>query len=85
MELMNIELEGLEDFTISYLDDIFSVSPEEHLLHSCTVSDRLMIQTGLNEATFLSWGLLDQARSLVFGSVLPFWTFAVEVLQDSSL
>ena len=42
MELMNIVLEGLEDFAIPYLDDIiiFSVSPEEYLLHICTVFDR---------------------------------------------
>ena len=33
MELMNIVLEGLEDFAIPYLDDIiiFSASPDEHL------------------------------------------------------
>ena len=42
IELMNIVLGGLEDFAIPYLDDIiiFSVSPEEYLLHICTVFDR---------------------------------------------
>ena len=43
MELMNIVLEGLEDFAIPYLDDIiiFSASPDEHLSHLRAVFNKI--------------------------------------------
>ena len=43
MELMNIVLEGLEDFAIPYLDDImiFSASPDEHLSHPRAVFNKI--------------------------------------------
>jgi hypothetical protein len=42
-ELMNIVLQGQEDFSIAYLDDIliFSETAEEHLEHIQRVFDRL--------------------------------------------
>jgi transposase InsO family protein/predicted aspartyl protease len=42
-ELMNIVLQGCEDFATAYLDDviIFSASPQEHIKHVQTVLDRL--------------------------------------------
>ena len=41
--LMNLVLEGLEDFAVAYLDDIliFSANEEEHLKHIQTVLNRL--------------------------------------------
>ena len=49
MELMNIVLEGLEDFAIPYLDDIiiFSASPDEHLSHLHVVFNKIR-EHGLN-------------------------------------
>ena len=43
MELMNIVLEGLEDFGIPYLDDIiiFSASPDEHLPYLRAVFNKI--------------------------------------------
>jgi len=43
MELMNIVLEGLEDFAIPYLDDIiiFSASTDEHLSHLRAVFNKI--------------------------------------------
>ena len=43
MELMNIVLEGLENFAIPYLDDIiiFSASPDEHLSHLRAVFNKI--------------------------------------------
>jgi hypothetical protein len=44
-ELMNVVLQGCEQFCIAYLDDviIFSSSPQEHLQHIETVLDRLRL------------------------------------------
>ena len=43
IELMNIMLEGLEDFAIPYLVDIiiFSASPDEHLSHLRAVFNKI--------------------------------------------
>jgi len=42
-ELMNIILQGCEDFAIAYLDDIliFSKDPQEHMRHIQAVFERI--------------------------------------------
>ena len=63
MELMNIVLEGLENFAIPYLDDIiiFSTSPDEHLSHLRAVFNKIRehgLKMKLKKCNFFqsTWG-----------------------------